>query len=143
LTLVLHPATTGCRPEARFQIFILSLPANALQAGLSKPPRAVCRAATANLCRFCSRPLCGAGGSSGKQNIAEGMAANTIRINPPFCITKADTDFIIKTLDEAFSIIEKGWSRGHVGRFSGFRIATINPGVIQSPYEPAVVRRQC
>jgi 4-aminobutyrate aminotransferase-like enzyme len=37
-----------------------------------------------------------------------GMAANTIRIKPPFCVTKADIDFIIKTLDEAFSIIEKG-----------------------------------
>ncbi len=36
-----------------------------------------------------------------------GMAANTIRIKPPFCITKADTDFIIKTLDEAFTLIEK------------------------------------
>jgi 4-aminobutyrate aminotransferase-like enzyme len=36
-----------------------------------------------------------------------GMAANTIRIKPPFCITKSDTDFIIKTLDECFSIVEK------------------------------------
>jgi len=35
------------------------------------------------------------------------MAANTIRIKPLFCITKADTDFIVKTLDGAFSIIEK------------------------------------
>ncbi|MGA2140077.1 MAG: aminotransferase class III-fold pyridoxal phosphate-dependent enzyme, partial [Verrucomicrobiia bacterium] len=37
-----------------------------------------------------------------------GMAGNTIRIKPPFCITKDDCDFIIKTLDEVFSIIEKG-----------------------------------
>jgi len=37
-----------------------------------------------------------------------GMAANTIRIKPPLCITKADTEFIIKTLDEVFTIIEKG-----------------------------------
>jgi 4-aminobutyrate aminotransferase-like enzyme len=37
-----------------------------------------------------------------------GMAANTIRIKPPFCITKSDTDFIVKTLDEAFTMIEKG-----------------------------------
>jgi alanine-glyoxylate transaminase/(R)-3-amino-2-methylpropionate-pyruvate transaminase len=37
-----------------------------------------------------------------------GMAGNTIRIKPPFCITKDDTDFIIKTLDEVFTIIEKG-----------------------------------
>jgi 4-aminobutyrate aminotransferase-like enzyme len=36
-----------------------------------------------------------------------GMAANTIRIKPPLCITSADTDFIIKTLDEVFTIIEK------------------------------------
>ena len=36
-----------------------------------------------------------------------GMAANTIRIKPPFCITKDDTDFILKTLDEVFTIIEK------------------------------------
>ena len=36
-----------------------------------------------------------------------GMAANTIRIKPPFCITKDDADFILKTLDEAFTIIEK------------------------------------
>jgi 4-aminobutyrate aminotransferase-like enzyme len=36
------------------------------------------------------------------------MAANTIRIEPLFCITKADTDFIVKTLDEAFTVIEKG-----------------------------------
>jgi 4-aminobutyrate aminotransferase-like enzyme len=37
-----------------------------------------------------------------------GMAANTIRIKPPFCVTKDDTDFIVKTLDEVFTIIEKG-----------------------------------
>ena len=36
-----------------------------------------------------------------------GMAANTIRIKPPLCITSADTDFIIKTLEEVFTIIEK------------------------------------
>lgn len=36
-----------------------------------------------------------------------GMAANTIRIKPPLCITKSDTDFIVKTLDEVFTIIEK------------------------------------
>jgi len=35
------------------------------------------------------------------------MAANTIRIKPLFCITKSDPDFIIKTLDEVFTIIEK------------------------------------
>jgi alanine-glyoxylate transaminase/(R)-3-amino-2-methylpropionate-pyruvate transaminase len=37
-----------------------------------------------------------------------GMAANVIRIKPPLCITKDDCDFIIKTLDECFSIVEKG-----------------------------------
>jgi alanine-glyoxylate transaminase/(R)-3-amino-2-methylpropionate-pyruvate transaminase len=36
-----------------------------------------------------------------------GMAANTIHIKPPFCITNADTDFIIKAFDEFFSIIER------------------------------------
>ena len=36
-----------------------------------------------------------------------GMAANTIRIKPPLCVTKSDTDFILKTLDEVFTIIEK------------------------------------
>ncbi len=37
-----------------------------------------------------------------------GMAANTIRIKPPLCIDKNDCEFIIKTLDECFSIVEKG-----------------------------------
>ena len=37
-----------------------------------------------------------------------GMAGNTIRVKPPFCITKDDTDFIVKTLDEVFTTIEKG-----------------------------------
>jgi alanine-glyoxylate transaminase/(R)-3-amino-2-methylpropionate-pyruvate transaminase len=36
------------------------------------------------------------------------MAANVIRIKPPFCIDKNDCDFIIKTLDECFTIVEKG-----------------------------------
>jgi 4-aminobutyrate aminotransferase-like enzyme len=35
------------------------------------------------------------------------MAANVIRIKPPFCIDKSDCDFIIKTLDECFTIVEK------------------------------------
>ena len=37
-----------------------------------------------------------------------GMAANTIRIKPPLCITNADSDVIVKMLDEVFTIIEKG-----------------------------------
>ena len=37
-----------------------------------------------------------------------GMAGNTIRIKPPLCIDKNDCDFILKTLDESFTIIEKG-----------------------------------
>jgi len=36
-----------------------------------------------------------------------GMAANTIRIKPPYCIDKNDVAAILKALDEAFSIIEK------------------------------------
>ena len=36
-----------------------------------------------------------------------GMAANVIRIKPPYCITKDDVSAILKALDESFSIIEK------------------------------------
>ena len=35
-----------------------------------------------------------------------GMAANTIRIKLPLCIDKNDCEFIIKTLDECFTIVE-------------------------------------
>jgi 4-aminobutyrate aminotransferase-like enzyme len=35
------------------------------------------------------------------------MAANVIRIKPPLCIDKNDCDFILKTLGECFSIVEK------------------------------------
>lgn len=37
-----------------------------------------------------------------------GMAANTIRIKPPYCIDKNDVAAILKALDESFTIIEKG-----------------------------------
>ena len=36
-----------------------------------------------------------------------GMAANTIRIKPPYCIDKNDVAAILKALDESFTIIEK------------------------------------
>ena len=36
------------------------------------------------------------------------MAANTIRIKPPYCIDKADVAASLKALDESFTIIEKG-----------------------------------
>jgi len=35
------------------------------------------------------------------------MTGNTIRIKPPFCITKDDCDFIVATLDECLGIVGK------------------------------------
>ena len=35
------------------------------------------------------------------------MAGNVVRIKPPMCIDKGDTEFIIRTLDEGLGIIEK------------------------------------
>ncbi len=36
-----------------------------------------------------------------------GMAANTVRIKPPLCITKEDSDFTANILDETLSMVEK------------------------------------
>jgi len=35
------------------------------------------------------------------------MAGNVIRIKPPYCITREDSDFIVDTLDETLGIVEK------------------------------------
>lgn len=35
------------------------------------------------------------------------MAGNVVRIKPPLCITKSDADFIVRTLDAVFGIVEK------------------------------------
>jgi len=40
-----------------------------------------------------------------------GMSANTIRIKPPLCITNADSDFILKTLDEVLTISKEARHR--------------------------------
>ncbi|MEW6041860.1 MAG: aspartate aminotransferase family protein [Elusimicrobiota bacterium] len=35
------------------------------------------------------------------------MAGNVIRIKPPYCVTRDDADFIVKTLDETLGVLEK------------------------------------
>jgi 4-aminobutyrate aminotransferase-like enzyme len=36
------------------------------------------------------------------------MAGNVVRIKPPYCLTKDDADWIVKSLDEGLTILEKG-----------------------------------
>jgi hypothetical protein len=42
-----------------------------------------------------------------------GVIANTIRITLRPCIDKNDCEPIVKTLDECFSIVERGLRRSH------------------------------